>query len=137
MLYLLPYYYWEYYCGGTLAGYLAHLKNLITAIKTKCETVADSGMYGGKHIKTASIFDENSTTFATSRTYEKFWVADHFQRQRKPRQPRKEVSVPVDTASAASQQLLITNTDGQSTNDIPMSPQQGYGIHFLVFFVYI
>ena len=126
MLYLLPYYYWEYYCGGTLAGYLAHLKNLITAIKTKCETVADSGMYGGKHITKASIFDENSSTFATTRTYERFWVADHFQRQRKPRK-RKEVSVPIDTASTASQQPLIaTNVqDGQSTDDIQMSPKQG------------
>ena len=122
-MYLLPRYYWEYYCGGTLAGYLAHLKNLITAIKTKCETVSE-GKYGGKHIKTASIFDENSTTFSTSHTYERFWVADHFQRYTSGKR-KENVSVPMDNVSAASQQPLLATQDGHSASDNKMRPKQG------------
>ena len=50
VLYTLPHYYWEYFCGGTLAGYMAHLKYLIDAIKKKCETVPVLGIYGSANM---------------------------------------------------------------------------------------
>lgn len=78
LLYVLPHYYWEYFCGGTLAGYLAHLKNLILAIEQKCKTVPKVGIYGGKEIKAAAIFDENSDTFSTSRKYKRYWYGKNF-----------------------------------------------------------
>ena len=79
VLYTLPHYYWEYFCGGTLAGYLAHLKYLIDAIKTKCENVPDKATFGNREMTAASVFDANSKTFATRETYTRMWVNDQFQ----------------------------------------------------------
>ena len=92
VLYTLPHYYWEYFCGGTLAGYLAHLKYLICVIKgkvrnfcqnfrkasEKCETVPSIATYGGKVIKDASVFDPDSRTFSTRQKYRRMWVNENF-----------------------------------------------------------
>lgn len=78
VLYTLPHYYWEYFCGGTLAGYLAHLKYLIDAIKIKCENVPDKATFGNREMTAASVFDAKSKTFATRETYTRMWVNDQF-----------------------------------------------------------
>ena len=95
-LYVLPHYYWEYFCGGTLAGYLTHLKNLILAIEEKCKTIPTDGVYGGKDIEAAAIFDKDSSTFSTSTKYKRFWYADDFVLRlngMKPRKPDPQLEV--------------------------------------------
>ena len=68
----------------------------------------ESGVYGGKHITAASLFDPDSSTFATSRKYKRYWVADDFKRRRKPKKPNKiNDTVALEVTSVKSDEPLI------------------------------